>query len=89
MKYIFTESQLKKIVKSEVETKSDIDELKLTGIVADFLDEISDFEDLEGMAKSMGFVKYGDMVDFIRTNGYRDFTLIRKEAYEYIQQYNK
>ena len=46
-KYIFTESQIEKIINEQIET--DMNEMKMSGIVTDFLDEIKEFEDLNGM----------------------------------------
>lgn len=78
---------MKKILITETQFKKIISELKLSGIVAEFLDKISEFEDLEGMAKSMGFKNYMAMIEFIRDNGYSDFIEIERKAENYIQNY--
>lgn len=89
MKCIFSENQIKKIIKSYIKNKEPLTELKLSGVVSDFLNDISDFDDLDGMAKSMGFYNYSDMVNFLNENGYDDFSVIRKEAFNYIENHRK
>jgi hypothetical protein len=85
MKYIFTESQIKKIINEEIDT--DMNEIKISGIVTDFIDDIKNFEDSYKLVKSLNFRNFKDMVSYILDNDYEVFNEIRKEAYDYIEKY--
>ncbi len=85
IKYIFTESQIKKIINEEI--KTGMNEMKMSGIVTDFLDEIKEFEDINGLVKSLKFKNWNAMVSYILDNDYEIFSEIRQEAYDYIKDY--
>lgn len=89
MNYIITENQLKKFISGHIqENKKEIKELKLdSGIVKEFFDDIKDFEDLEGMAKSLDFPSYKALREFIANNHYPEFSEIRSEAKKYIKNH--
>lgn len=84
-KYIFTESQIEKIINEQIET--DMNEMKMSGIVTDFLDEIKEFEDLNALVKSLKFKNWNAMISYIFDNDYDVFSEIRKEAFDYIKDY--
>lgn len=86
MKYIFTESQIKKIIKEEI--NADMNEMKISGIVTDFLDEIKEFEDIKGLVRSLNFKNWDAMISYVLDNDYKIFNEIRQEAYQYIKNYN-
>lgn len=85
MKYIFTESQIKKIIKEEI--NADMNEMKISGIVTDFLDEIKEFEDIQGLVRSLNFKNWDAMISYVLDNDYDVFNEIRQEAYQYIKDY--
>lgn len=89
IKYVFTESQIKKIIEEQMKTKSeDINEMKISGIVTDFLDEIKDFKDRDGLINKLGFENWNAMISYVLENDYTEFSKIRKESYDYINNYN-
>lgn len=88
MKYIFTETQIKKIINEQINTDmNDMNEMKISGIVTDFLEEIKNFEDVDNLVRSLNFKNWKDMVSYILDNDYEVFNEIRNEAYDYIENY--